>query len=237
MKNVFAAILVIAGIAFLAYIWSLRNAEPVPSPMDTTATTGYDYIPVGDSYTIGDGLAEDERWPNLLVAHLREDGTDIRLITNPAVSGWTTEMAIEGQLPTIQRERPDFVTVLIGANDAFRGGSPETFRSDLATLLDEIEQVVPENRILLITIPDYSRSPAVRGNYAGDDASGTVRAFNAVIQDEGRRRGLRVADIFPLSQQIATDEAMFVPDGLHPSALQVSLWEEIIRKEAMLLLK
>ncbi len=57
------------------------------------------YAAIGDSYTIGEAVAEEERWPNLLVGHLREAGVEIEIVANPSVTGWTTQDLIDKELP------------------------------------------------------------------------------------------------------------------------------------------
>ena len=49
------------------------------------------YLALGDSYTIGEGVAQDGRWPVQLAAALRAEGValaDPRII---ATTGWTTD--------------------------------------------------------------------------------------------------------------------------------------------------
>ena len=195
------------------------------------------YIPIGDSYTIGEGLPEEETWPYLLTQRLQQDGVEIVLLENPAVTGWTTQQAIDSELPLLGQNQITFSTILIGANDQFGGGSPDDYSMRLKKLLDEMERVIPDKKILLITIPDYVRSPAMKAFSDKAEATRGLEQFNEIIKQEGARRGLPVADIYPLSQQIATDESMFTSDGLHPSAKQVQLWEEVIYTEAKKMLK
>src|SRR3989344_6663111 len=140
------------------------------------------YIAIGDSYTIGNGVLDSERWPNILVKNLRAEGIDIELIANPAVSGYTVEDAIRNELPQIKKLQPDFVTVLIGANDNFRLKSPKIYSRELIAFLDELQSILnnPKN-IVLITIPDYSISPAASGNNI-DGISKSIEEYNLVIK-------------------------------------------------------
>ena len=185
------------------------------------------YLPIGDSYTIGNGNLEEDRWPNVLVKNLNEAGIRIRLIANPAVSGYTVQDAIRTQLPVVERLKPDFVTVFIGANDNFRGISPQIYQQELKNLLDQIQSNLkkPDN-IVLITIPDYSKSPSAQ-NYKTAGMSEGIQAYNQIIKKEAEQRGLKVADIFPISQTMTTD-ADFISDGLHPSAQGTAKWEQVI---------
>src|SRR5437667_11023298 len=79
------------------------------------------YFPIGDSYTIGEGLDANENFPSLLTAHLNQSGIAIELLGNPAKTGWTTQDAIDNDLPLFKRLKPDFSTLLIGVNDWVQG--------------------------------------------------------------------------------------------------------------------
>ena len=129
----------------------------------TNPETGIKYVAVGDSYTIGVGVTEDERWPNILTNHLKKEGINVHFVANFAVSGYTVKDVIELELREVEKIRPDFVTVLIGANDNFGQKETGTYRQELRELLDKLQPMVtnPKN-IVLITIPDYSKSPVAR---------------------------------------------------------------------------
>jgi lysophospholipase L1-like esterase len=136
--------------------------------------------------------------------------------------------AISRELPQIKDLNPDFATILIGANDNFRETSVEKYRQDLRQLLDELQPMLtnPKN-IVLITIPDYSKSPAGVQYGAGDEISRGIEEYNRVIKDEAEIRELKVADIFPLSQTMTGTED-FISDGLHPSDVGYAKWERVI---------
>lgn len=185
------------------------------------------YIPIGDSYTIGNGNLEENRWPNVLVRHLNEAGINVKLVANPAVSGYTVRDAIEIELPVVERLKPDFVTVLIGANDNFRQTPASTYERGLKGVLDKLQSMLanPKN-IVLITIPDYSKSPATSG-YNTTGVSESIEDYNQIIKSEALIRGLKVADIFPVSQTM-TGRDDYISDGLHPSAQGYAKWEKVI---------
>lgn len=188
---------------------------------------GITYLPIGDSYTIGNGVLVTDRWPNVLTRHLNEAGVEVQLVGNPAVSGYTVSDATEYEIPLVEDLKPDFVTVLIGANDNFRGTSVEVFEKDLKELLDKLQSMLtrPQN-IVLITIPDYSKSPAGQ-SYNTTAISLSLTKYNEVIKSEAKSRGLQVADIFPISQGM-TGREDYISDGLHPSAAGYAKWEKVI---------
>src|SRR4051812_10663427 len=72
------------------------------------------YVAIGDSYSIGEGAKPDESWPAVLTRHLREKGIKIELVANPSRTGWTTQNAIDRELPVFAEAKPTFATLLIG---------------------------------------------------------------------------------------------------------------------------
>lgn len=232
-------IFIIVMILIMALIYSVLyfNRMPTQSRRDTFTDTeiGIRYVAVGDSYTIGVGVEEDERWPNIITNHLKETGIDVQLVANLAVSGYTVKDVIELELEQVKKMRPDFVTILIGANDSFSQKDAETYREELRELIDKLQPMMSNhNNIVLITIPDYSKSPAAR--MYQEDMLDLIKQYNEVIKEEGTKRNLGVADIFPISQEMVSDKD-YVSDGLHPSAISYSKWESIIFPVVLNLLK
>ena len=194
------------------------------------------YVPIGDSYTIGYDVNENDRWPNVLVNNLKKEGINISLVSNPAVSGFTVRDATYFELPEIEEIKPDFVTVLIGANDSFGQRDINIFEKDLIELLDKLEEILPTPKnIVLITIPDYSISLQTEG-FDKKSLSKSIEEYNRVIKDQAQKRKLRVADIFPISKTM-TQASDYTQDGLHPSSLGYLKWEKVIFPVVFKLLK
>lgn len=188
------------------------------------------YVAIGDSYTIGNGVAVDERWPSILTTHLNQESIGIQLVGIPAVSGYRVQDAIKYELPIIKKTKPDFVTVFIGANDSFNQISVNQYQSELNDLLDQIQSEISDpQQIVMITIPDYTVTPAARDYSQLELAAGQalIMEYNQVIKDIARQRGLAVADIFPTSQTM-TEATDYISDGLHPSAAGYRKWESVI---------
>lgn len=201
------------------------DSQNEPEIQNTEGATRY--LPLGDSYTIGNGVLEKDRWPNVLVSHLNEAGVKIEIIGNPAVSGYTVEDALRRELPVVKQLQPDFVTVLIGANDNFRGTAPEVYGKELSDFLDQLQESMPEpQNIVLITIPDYTYSPAAK-DFETEGVSESLEEYNQIIKSEAEKRGLKVANLFAISQTMTGDED-YIPDGLHPSAQGYEKWEKVI---------
>lgn len=186
------------------------------------------YVALGDSYTIGEGVAPEERWPNVLTRRLVDAGVDIDLIANPSVTGWTTNQLIEHELPVLETSDATFVTLLIGVNDWVQDVPAGDFRDRLEAIMDRVQEALPDPlKILLVTIPDFSVTSEGPTYSRGRDISGGIARFNAIIADVGAFRGIPVVDIFPLSQQL-TAPVYVGADGLHPSGAAYARWAELI---------
>ena len=195
------------------------------------------YVAIGDSYSIGEGASPDESWPALLTRHLNAQGLDVDLVANPSRTGWTTQQAIDLELQIFLGSKPNFGTLQIGVNDWVQGIDAETFRKHFALLADGMLEVLPhKNRLLVVTIPDFGVTPTGPRYAHGRNISDGLTRFNQIIAEESKKRGLRVVDVFPISQKMRNDRSLVAADGLHPSAKEYAEWEKIILPAALELL-
>lgn len=197
---------------------------------DDDDAPGIRYVALGDSYTIGQAVGDPaDRWPDQLVRHLRAEGVQVELVANTAVSGSTAVDVLERQVPQLAEARPDFASVLVGANDWLQGRTVGEFRRELAALLDAIGDALPdEGQILVVTCPDFALTPTGGFYTQGRDGTAGVKRFNRVIREEAGRRGIPVADVFPASRRVRSEPDLLAGDGLHPSAKQYEAWERAI---------
>jgi acyl-CoA thioesterase I len=165
---------------------------------------------------------------NQLVDVLGGPAGPLRLVANLAVNGLTSGDVIAVELPRLDELRPGFVTLLVGVNDVVQGVPDTIYRANLETIFEALVGRLPPPRILAVTTPDYTVTPA--GADYGDPAdrrAGIVRANDSLSAAAGSR-GIAVVDIFDLSQRAATDRSLVAPDGLHPSGAQYAQWVERI---------
>jgi lysophospholipase L1-like esterase len=187
------------------------------------------YVALGDSYTIGTSVAPADRWPDQLVRALGPIEPTLQLVANLGVNGYTSANLIRAELPALAGLAPGFVTVLIGVNDVVRQVPLERYAANIETILDRLSAVLPAERIVTVSTPDYTVTPA--GADYGDPRrqQDGILAVNDTLARSAARRGIAYVDIVALSQRAATDRRLVAHDGLHPSGVQYATWMERIR--------
>ena len=215
----------VAGCGSFSFSYSETTVPVTPGPSSDANPAGrLRYVALGDSYTIGTSVTEQERFPNQLVARLPQ----LELVANLGVNGFTSRDLIEVELPRIAALEPDLVTVLIGVNDVVQGVSGSTYKDNVLRILGALEEEVGGDRILVVTIPDYTVTP--RGAAFGDPSqqSAAIRENNALMTQLASAGGITVVDIYDISLEASTDRTLVASDGLHPSGTQYGRWVERI---------
>ena len=193
----------------------------------TPAPPSLSYLALGDSYTIGEAVAVEGRWPEQLAAALRREGIALAAPRIIATTGWTTDelsAAMDAEEPLGQW---DFVSLLIGVNNQYRGRDVEEFRRELRGLLQRARGLAGgwAERVLVLTIPDWGVTPfgAASGRERARIAA-ELDAYNAVVREEAQRIGAPCVDIAPVSRVRGGEATMVAHDGLHPSAALYAEW-------------
>ncbi len=183
------------------------------------------YLPLGDSYTIGESVDENFRWTNLLIKDLINSGVQIRIVENPAVTGYTTTDLIEKQLPVFRKMRPEFSSLLIGVNDWVQEVSTGKFRDNFRFILSEMLLILGgAEKMFTISIPDFSKTPEGYKYSKGRCINSGLIEFNRIINEESEKMNIAFVDIFDISIQAELIPELTANDGLHPSAIQYELW-------------
>jgi lysophospholipase L1-like esterase len=147
------------------------------------------YIAIGDSYSIGEGASPEKSWPALLARHLSESGVPLKLVANPSRTGWTTQQAIDQELPVLIQARPGFATLQIGVNDWVQGVNEKDFRERFGFLIDRMLELLPgKDRLLIVNIPDFGVTPTGARYSGGRDISAGISAFNRIIASSQMKR-------------------------------------------------
>jgi lysophospholipase L1-like esterase len=191
-------------------------------------------LALGDSYTIGEGVSPQERWPVRLAERLRAEGLTVDEPRIIARTGWTTdELASSIESAELDTEY-DLVTLLIGVNNQYRGRSVEEYREQFRQLLNRAVELAggrPE-RVIVLSIPDWGVTPFAQGRDRAAIAE-QIDAFNLVKQVETEESGAWYVDITPFSREAARDGSLLAGDGLHPSGRMYAAWAEMALPAAL----
>ena len=195
------------------------------------------YLALGDSYTIGEAVPADTRWPAQLAQQLRGRGVAIDDPQIIAVTGWTADELAAGMDAATLTPPYDLVSLLIGVNNQYRGRSAGDYRGEFARLLGRAIELAGGRaaRVVVVSIPDWgvTRFAREQGRGAASIAH-ALDVYNAIARDEAGRAGARWVDITPISRR---EPALVADDGLHPSAAQYALWTQAILPVAAVAVK
>lgn len=183
------------------------------------------YLALGDSYTIGEGVAQIESWPVQLAGKLRSSGVEIDDPVIIAKTGWTTGELLREIKEATPPATFGLVSLLIGVNNQYRGLSVEEYRKEFIELLNLSISFASgdKDRVFVLSIPDWSPTPFA-ADRDKDRIVKEIDLFNEVNRFETREYGIGYFDVTAISRQFSADPSMLAEDGLHPSGLMYALW-------------
>lgn len=178
------------------------------------------YLALGDSYTIGECVKEKERWPVQIAKQLGWQKPEII-----ATTGWTTSELLEGIANTRLQNAYDWVSLLIGVNNQYRGQPLENYQEDLNLLAEIMLPLVQHQaeRVFVVSIPDYGITPFAKDRNPQKISEDLVQ-FNQANHDFAHHYGFQYADILPESLLAKEKLNLLADDQLHPSGKMYELW-------------
>jgi lysophospholipase L1-like esterase len=201
-----------------------KNAAQLPMTV-TVKDTAKTYLALGDSYTIGEAVPQEQSFPYQLAAKLDSLHLDITEPTIIATTGWTTDNLIDAIAQSgIAGKKYDIVTLLIGVNDQYQRLSQDNYRIKFKQVLETALQFAGKNKkhVFVLSIPDWGVTPFANGNDAVIGPQ--IDQFNAINKSISEASGVNYLDITVISRQAATDCDLIAHDGLHPSGKMYGLW-------------
>ena len=187
-------------------------------------------LALGDSYTIGEGVAASERWPVRLAAMMRAAGISVAEPVIIARTGWTTDELSAGIDDNTPEGVFDLVTLLIGVNNQYRGRSVEEYRQQFRALLTRAVGFAGSrgSAVIVVSTPDWGVTSFARQSGRDVHVIATeIDAFNTVAREEAARASAGFVDVTPTSRRSAEPD-MIAADGLHPSGAMHELWARLI---------
>lgn len=180
---------------------------------------------MGDSYTVGEQVRLGESFPYQTIQILRDQGFDFYAPEIVAVTGWTTG-ELTANINSIELLASyNYVSLLIGVNNQYRGNSVEDFEFEFENLVQKALHFVQgnEQNVFIISIPDWSVTPfaAERDNNA---IANSIDEFNLVCEKIARKYVVHFIDNAKDYREYGSFEEFLAPDKLHPSAKVYEKW-------------
>ena len=210
----------------------LRLLVAMATMFDSSHALAASYLALGDSYTIGEGVATDERWPNQLVALLRRSQIALDQPDDiVARTGWTTDELSAAMDAHTFHAPYALVTLLIGVNNQYRGRDLDNYRVEFTALLKRAIALAggDAKHVIVVSIPDWGVTRF--GKSSGRDTSEIARqldAYNAANAQIATMLHCGYVDVTAISRQGGDSAEALVCDGLHPSAAMYGRWAEAI---------
>jgi acyl-CoA thioesterase I len=175
----------------------------------------------GDSLSAGYGLQPKQDWPTLLQTRLEREGFR-HSVVNASVSGETTAGGRSRLPAALERHKPDYIILELGANDGLRGLKPDLMEENLAAMIELARR--QGARVLLVGMrlpPNYG--PAYTRRFQ--------QAY-AELADQ-----YKVPLVPFLLDGFADRRELFQSDGIHPTAEAQPLIVETVWKQLASLIK
>jgi lysophospholipase L1-like esterase len=181
------------------------------------------FLALGDSYTIGESVAEAERWPNQLAVKLKLEQP--RII---ATTGWRTDNLKDAIRAANLKPEYDLVSLLIGVNNQYQGKAIEVFEREFEELLQISIKLAKgkKKNVFVVSIPDYGYTPF--GKAKQEKISDELDQYNAISKRIAARYGVKYFYITEISRKGFDDPELVASDGLHPSGKMYAQWVEVI---------
>jgi len=185
----------------------------------------YTYLALGDSYTIGESVLLTESFPYQTVQMLRDKGKNFHAPEIIAKTGWTTDELQTAINNYKLQPKYDFVTLLIGVNNQYRGKSSIEYAKEFESLLKQAIKFAGNNtnHVFVISIPDWGVTPFAKGRDI-KTISKEIDEFNAIAEKTSKQNGVQYLEITIGTREAATDESLLASDKLHPSAKEYKRW-------------
>lgn len=220
----------IAGFLLLLGQLSCISTQNFSKRNQNMAAEKMTYLALGDSYTIGEGVEPKDNYPNQVVALLQESGINFSTPKIIATTGWTTdELKKRIQDAAINGKTYDFVTLLIGVNNQYRGRPVDNYRNELRQLLEEAITFAKGNKshVAVLSIPDWGVTPfAINKGSDQEKVAQEIDQYNQAKREITQEMGLAYIDITEHYRINGMQPESVVSDQLHPSALIYRFWAE-----------
>lgn len=197
------------------------------STIDSKAQQTLTYLALGDSYTIGESLPLKDNFPYQTVDLLKQKGIQISEPVIVAKTGWTTDELMAAIDKRQLKGQFNFVSLLIGVNNQYRGRDIDTYQKEFEQLLQQAIAFAGGNRnhVFVLSIPDWGATPFAAGRDLAKIAR-EIDQFNAVNKKISDQYKVNYIEITAGTREAAINTSLVADDKLHPSKKEYTRWAE-----------
>ena len=144
---------------------------------------------------------------------------------------WTNNNLNDSLNLSVFNTKYDYVSLLIGVNNQYRGLSSYIFEKEFRQLLNRsINYSKNKSNIFVLSIPDCGVTPFAdkRNKIAVSDS---IDVFNQLIKKVCFENSIKFFDITDISREAKLNSDLIASDSLHPSGIMYKKWIDKILLE------
>ncbi len=195
----------------------------------------YSYLALGDSYTIGEQVPLHESFPYQTIQLLRNYFAGKHVFFAPEIvakTGWTTDEKNHHISNITLLEKYDFVSLLIGVNNQYRGRDVENYKVEFTHLLQQAISLAGciSKHVFVISIPDWGRTPFASDRDIQKIAQ-EIDDYNNACKEISLAQHCHFIDITTSQRADSHLEEFIAEDKLHPSGNEYAKWAKVLSNE------
>ena len=198
--------------------------------MNDSSTAGdFSWLALGDSYTIGESVKEEERFPAQAISLLKRNNILFKTPEYIAVTGWTTQNLLDGIAQKNPQGPFDVVSLLIGVNDQYQHLDTAGYRTRFTACLEQAIELAGNKKehVFVLSIPDYSVTPFAKQMDTAQ-ISKEIDEFNMINKAITLSYNISYTDITLLTREAKNDNTLIASDGLHPPGKEYAKWAALL---------
>ena len=216
------------------------NYPKVPIYEEEEELRSFKLIALGDSYTIGQNVCEDCRFPAQLKDSLQtyfstNDSFSLEII---AQTGWTTTSLKNAITSAAPETDFDLATLLIGVNNQYQNKPFNIYETEFIELVNTAISLVDgeASKLIVVSIPDYAYTSFGQSQNP-TNISAQLELYNSFAQSYCEDNNLSYVYITDITQQGLENPELVASDNLHPSTLAYTKFVERILPIALEILE
>lgn len=189
------------------------------------------FLALGDSYTIGQSVPVNARWPVQLSDSLVARGFNLDTLRIIATTGWRTDNLINAiKNQHLANQNYTLVSLLIGVNNQYQSRPFSQYITEFPALVDSSIRYAggDKSHVFIVSIPDYAYTPFGQQSSNPGQISAEIDQYNAFSKHIADSLQIKYFNITPISRLGLQHPSYVASDGLHPSGIQYTEWVKLM---------